>query len=137
MSVAFNKFNSFVAAAANKVHNLGSDSLKVALSNTAPTAANTKLSDITEITYTNLSTRAITTLSSAQTSGLYSLILQDLVLTASGGTVGPFRYVIIYNDSATNKELIGWYDFGSSFTMNPSDTTTCDFDGVNGLLQLQ
>src|SRR5690348_4045107 len=102
----YNKFNSFVEALAEKVHNLGSDSLKLALTNTAPVAGNTKLADLTEITYTNLSSRALTVSSSSQTGGTYALVLADLVLTSTGGSTGPFRYVVVYNDTATNKELI-------------------------------
>lgn len=131
----FQKFNSFTEALAEKVHNLGSDTLTVALTNTAPVATNTQLSNITQISYTNLSSRVLTVSSSAQTSGTYKLVLADLVLTASG-SVGPFRYVVIYNDTATNDELIGWYDYGSSLTLANTDTLTLDFDGTNGLIQL-
>lgn len=131
----FNKFNSFTEALAEKVHNLGSDVLTVALTNTAPVATNTVLANITQISYTNLSSRVITTTSSAQTSGTYKLVLADLVLTASG-SVGPFQYVVIYNDTATNDELIGWYDYGSALTLANTDTFTLDFDATNGLLQL-
>lgn len=135
----FNKFNSFVEAIAEKVHNLGSDQIKVALTNTAPTSANTVLADITEISYTNCSSRNVTTSSSAQTSGVYKLILTDLVLTASGGSVGAFRYIVIYNDTPTSPAdpLIGWYDYGSSITLASGETLTIDFDGTNGLLNLQ
>lgn len=133
---SFNKFNSFVEALAEKAHNLGSDQLAVALTNSAPVATNTQLSDITEISYTNLSSRNITTSSGAQSSGTYKLVLTDLTLTASGGSVGPFRYVVIYNDTATNDELIGWYDYGSSITLAADETLTIDFDGTNGVLQL-
>lgn len=132
---SFNKFNSFVADVANKVHNLGSDSLKIALTDTAPVATNTVLANITEISYTNLSSRAITTTSSAQSSGTYKLILVDVVLTASGA-VDPFRYVVLYNDTAGSKQLIGWCDYGSEVTMANSDTFTVDFDNTNGVLQL-
>lgn len=131
----FNKVNSFVEALAEKVHNLGSDSLKIALTNTAHTSTWTQLSQLTEISYTNLSTRAITTSTSAQTSGTYKLVLTDLVLTASGA-VGPFQYVYIYNDTATNKELIGYYDYGSAVTLANTDTFTVDFDATNGVLTI-
>ncbi len=135
MFATFTKFNSFVEALSEKVHNLGSDSLVIALSNSAPSASNTVLANITQITYTNLSSRAITTTSSSQTSGTYKLVLQDLVLTASG-SVGPFRYVVIYNDSATNDELIGFFDYGSSISLATGETFTVDFDATNGVLQL-
>lgn len=141
----FTKLNGFVEHLAEKVHNLGSDTLTVALSNTAPgsesspptaSTANCVLANVTQISYTNCSSRAITTSASAQSSGTYKLTLTDLVLTASGGSVGPFRYVYIYNDTATNDELIAYYDYGSSITLASGETLTVDFDGTNGLLQV-
>lgn len=141
----FNKLNGFVENLAEKVHNLGSDQLVVALSNTAPGSESTPptgstaaciLANVTQITYTNLSSRNITTSSSAQTSGTYKLVLTDLVLTASGGSVGPFRYVYIYNDTSTSDSLIGYYDYGSSITLADTETFTIDFDGTNGLLTI-
>ena len=134
----FNKFNCFVEDVAEKKHNLGADTLTVALTAAAnaPVATNAVLANLTQISYTNCSARAITTSTSAQTSGTYKLVLTDLVLTASGGTVGPFRYVVIYNDTATNDELIGWYDYGSEITLNAGETLTIDFDGTNGVLTL-
>lgn len=133
---AFTKFNSFVEAIAEKVHNLGADSLKIALCNVAPVAGNSVLADLTQITYTNCSSRTVTTSSSAQTSGTYKLVLADLVLTASGGTVGPFRYVVLYNDTATNDELIGFFDYGSSITLADTETLTIDFDASAGVLTI-
>ncbi len=126
----FNKFQAFVEAVAEKKHNLGSYQLKVALTNSAPAAGNDELADISEISYTNLSSRNLTTSSSSQTSGVYALVIADLVLTASGGTVGPFRYVVIYNDTAAGDDLIAWFDYGSSFTMADGETLTLDF-GAN------
>jgi hypothetical protein len=129
----FNKFNAFMEALAEKVHNLGSDQLKVALTNSAPSASNTVLADISEISYTNLSSRNLTTSSSTQTAGAYKLVLNDLVLTASGA-VGPFRYVVIYNDTPAGKNLIGYYDYGSALTMALGDTLTIDFSAANGFI---
>lgn len=124
----FNKFNSFVEALAEGAHNLGSDQLVVALcaAANAPVATNTQLSDLTQISYTNLSSRNITTSTSSQTSGTYSLVLNDLTLTASGA-VATFRYVVIYNETATNDELIAWYDYGSDVTMANTETFLIDF----------
>lgn len=134
----FNKFDVFVENLAEKVHNLQSDALTVALTNTAPVATNTILANITEISYTNLSSRVLTVSTSAQTSGLYKLVIADLVLTASGA-VGPFRYVVIYNDTPTSPAdpLIGWYDYGSSISLASGETLTLDFDGTNGMLTIQ
>lgn len=131
----FTKFNSLVEAMAEKVHNFGSDQLRIALTNTAPSAANTQLSDITQISYTNLSSRAVTTSSSSQTSGVYRLICADLTLTASGA-VATFRYVVLYNDTATNDELVAYWDYGSAVTMANTETFLIDFDGSNGVFSL-
>lgn len=131
----YNKFNAFTEKVAEKVFNLGSDVLTVALTNTLPTSSNSVLTDITQISYTNLSSRVITTTSSAQTSGVYKLVLQDLTLTASG-SVGPFRYVVVYDDTAASDDLIAWFDYGSSITMASGETFTLDFDATNGFLTI-
>jgi len=135
---SFNKFQPFVENLAEKVHNLGADQLVVALTNVAPSAANGVLADITQVSYTYCSSRNITTVSSGQSGGTYKLTLQDLVLTASGGSVGPFRYVVLYNDAPSSPldPLIGWYDYGSSITLNDGETLTIDFDDSNGVLTL-
>lgn len=125
---AYNKFNSFVEALAEKVHNLGSDTLEVALTAAAnaPVATNTQLSNLTQIAYTNLSARTLTVSSSSQTSGSYTLVIADKVLTASGA-VATFRYVVIFNQTATNDELICWFDYGSDVTLANGETFTIDF----------
>lgn len=139
----FNKLNGFVEHLAEKVHNLGADQLVIALSNTAPGSESTPptgattacvLANVTQVAYTNLSTRNLTTSSSAQSGGTYSLVLTDLVLTSTGGTTGPFRYVYIYNDTPTSPAdpLIGYYDYGSSVTLGDGETFTVDF-GANVL----
>lgn len=133
----FNKLNGFVEHVAEGVHNLGSDQLVVALSNTAPGAESTPptgatttcvLANVTQISYANLSSRNVTTSSSSQTSGTYSLVLTDLVLTASGA-VGPFQYVYLYNDTPTSPAdpLISYWDYGSAVTLANGETFTVDF----------
>jgi hypothetical protein len=134
---AFNKFQSFVEALAEKVHNLQADTLTVALTTNAnaPVATNTILANLTQIAYTNLSSRVLTVSSSAQTSGTYKLVIADLVLTASGA-VATFRWITIYNDTATNDELVCYFDYGSDLTLANGETLTLDFDGSLGLLTI-
>jgi len=136
MAVSFVKFQSFVAATHNGVHNLGADAITIALCNQSnpPVATNTKLSDLTQISYTNLSARVLTITSSQQISGTYRLIANDLTLTALTGTVAAFQYVVIYNDTAIQDELIGYYNPGGSLTLNINDSLVLDFDQVNGIL---
>ncbi len=131
------KFYSFVEAVHEKVHNLGSDTLKVLLTNTAPSLSNTVKADISgELSTANGYTAGgatITVTSSAQSSGLYTLIASDVTWTASGGSIGPFRYAVIYNDTASNDELIGYIDYGYSVTVSSGQTFTIDFDQTSGL----
>ena len=133
----FTKFYSFVEAVHEKVHNLGSDTLKVLLTNTAPSLSDTQKSDISgELSTANGYTAGgatITVTSSAQSSGLYTLIASDVSWSASGGSIGPFRYAVIYNDTATNDELIGYIDYGYSITVASGQTFTIDFDQTSGL----
>lgn len=136
---AFAKYNTFIEEIYEGGHNLGSDVLKVALTNTAPTAATDTVWNTTVAPapaaangYT-AGGNTITTTSSAQTSGTYKLVLADSVFTAAGGSIGPVRYAILYNSSKSNK-VIGYYDYGSSITMLDTETFTVDFDATNGVL---
>lgn len=142
----FTKINDFVLDVAEGEHQLDSDQLVVALSNTAPGAessnptadGNGVLANVTEISYTNCSSRNITTSASAVSSGTYKLTLDDITLTASGGSVGPFRYIYIYNSEAAVKTnpIIGYYDYGSAITLNDTDQLTINFDDSNGFITL-
>jgi hypothetical protein len=133
---SFFKFNSFTEAIAEKVHNLGSDVLELALTNTAPVSTNTVLANITQISYTNLNARTLTVSGSSQTSGVYKLTIADKTLTATGGSAGPFRYVVLFNQTATNDELIGWYDYGTSITLGNGEALVLNFDDANGVLTI-
>ena len=142
---SFVKINDFVANAVENM-DLESDQLIIALSNTAPSSESSNptadgngiLGNVTQISYSNLSSRNLTTTSSGQSGGVYKLVLADLTLTASGGSVAAFRYVYIYNDTVTSPAdpLIGYYDYGSSLTLNDGDTFTIDFSPSNGVIQL-
>ena len=137
----FTKVNDFVANLANGEMNLGGDALVLALSDTAPASetsdptadTNGVLANVTEVAYTNLSSRALTTSTSTQTSGTYSLVLNDITLSASGGAVAGFRYIYIYDDtSATpDDQLIGLYDYGSTLNLADGESLTVDF-GADG-----
>lgn len=138
---AFNKFNVFVENLPEGVHDLQNDTLKIMLTDTAPSASNSVAGDITEITAQNgyaAGGATATVSSSAQTGGTYKLVLDDVTITASGGSVGPFRYAVLYNDTPTTPAdpLIGWYDYGSSITLNDGEPLTVDFDPSTGALTL-
>jgi hypothetical protein len=127
---AFSKCNSFVQDLGSKAIRLSSDSLKVALTNTAPTAATT--------TYTALPGEvangggyttggaALTGVTWTNSSGTSSLKASNLVFTATTG-FGPFRYALMYSDTSTGKSAIGWYDYGvGGVTLAASETFTLD-----------
>lgn len=123
----FQFFNSFKEAEAEKVHNLGADTLKWLLSNTAPVATNSVKADITEIAAGNGYTAggaAATVSSSAQSGGTYTLAVNSTAFTAAGGSFAAFRYLVLYNDTATNDELIGWLDYGSAYTLTNGNVFT-------------
>jgi hypothetical protein len=137
---AFQKFHSFVEAVAESKHDLGSDTLKVILTNTAPAATDNIKTDIQEIAAGNGYTTGGNTaavVSSAQTNGVYKLVLSDpATWTASGGAMGTFRYAVLYNASSTNNLLIGFWDYGSNVTLADGDSFTVDFDLNAGVLTI-
>lgn len=135
---SFVKYQTFVNDLANKVHDLvgtagsGADTCKVILSNTAPNVStHTVRADVTELSTANGYTSGGTTATNVGSSsaGTFTLTGTDVVFTASGGSVGPFRYAILYNDTPTSPAdpLIGYWDYGSSITLVDTETFTVDF----------
>ena len=130
--VAFNKFNSFQSELLKGSHRLAAagDVVKAMLTNTAPVATNALKGDLTEITAqfgypsggTDIQNDVTTSGAVGQLTGV------DVTWTASGGSFGPFRYVVLYNDTQTtpSKPLIGWYDYASSISVNDSESFTID-----------
>jgi hypothetical protein len=124
-------YNAFFADAMNKVHNLGSDTLKIALTNTTPVATHTTLSQITEIASGNGYTsggQALDNVTSAQVSGVLSLDADDEIFTASGGAIAQFQHAVLYNSTASNK-LIGYWSNGTAVDLADSETCTITFAG--------
>lgn len=131
---SFNKYQQFVEDLGNKVHDLvgTNDTLKVALTNTAPNAAtHAVFADITEISAGNGYTAggADTQNDGTESGGTLTVTGIDVTWTASSGTIGPFRYVVLYNDTPTvpADPLIGWWDYGSGVTLNDGESFTVDF----------
>lgn len=127
---AYNKFQDFAEQVLRGVHNFGSNAFKVALTNTAPVATNTVLTDITQISAGNGYTAGgnATTVGISETGGTATVTTTDVVFTATGA-VGPFRYAVLYNDTATAPldALVAWWDYGSPVTLASGDTFTVDF----------
>ncbi len=141
---AYVKFFPFVndlAAGNHLLKTSGGHTLTVALTNTLPAQTNAVLSDITQIAAGNgySSGGTATTISSAaQTSGTFKIVCTNVVFTASGGTIGPLRYAVLYNATPTSplKPLIAYWDYGSSITLNDTETFTVSFDATNGVFTL-
>lgn len=136
MSVSFNKFQSAVTKIAAGVFasalNADTDTLKAYLSNTTPNAATmTVKADLAEISTGNgYSAGGNDTQNAASTAtGTITVVGTDFVVTASSGTIGPFRYVVLYDDTPVSPAdpLIGWWDYGSSITLQDGETFTMDF----------
>jgi hypothetical protein len=124
-----------------KTANLGSDTFKLVLSNTAPTTATAVYADITEIANGYGYTTGGLTLAGVtyvQTAGVAKFNATDLVVTASGGSIGPFRYGAIIDDTVASpvKPVVGWVDYGSALTLATGDTLTFDFSASNGIYQV-
>ena len=137
---SFVKFNCFVADLGLQKHKLDSDVMKVMLTNTLPAATNAVTTDITEIASGNgyaAGGATATTSSWTQTSGVAKLILADPpTWQASGGTIGPFQYAVLYNSTSATKPLIGYWAYTGALTLNVGETFFVDLDQTNGTLQL-
>lgn len=130
---SFNKFEQFVEDLGNKVHDLvgTNDTLNIYLSNAAPdAAADAVKTDLAEIsTGFGYAGPQDTQNSGSEASGVLTVTGTDITITASGGSIGPFRYVVLYNDTPTSPvdPLIGWWDYGSSITLADGESFTVDF----------
>jgi hypothetical protein len=127
---AFTKFEDFAKQLGLETHELNADTLKVYLTNNTPSASGDAIkTDLAEITAQNGYPSGGTDIQNTYTeaAGVGTLTGVDVVFTASGGNFGPFKYVVLYNDTATSDNLIAWADYGSSITINNGETFTVDF----------
>lgn len=130
----YNKFQDFSEQLVRGVHDWDAHTFKVALTNTAPVATNTILADITQISGTNgyATGGNATTITVSETTGTTTVNGTQVVFTASGGSMGPFRYYVLYNDTATSPAdaLIAWWDHGSAVTLADTETFTVKFSNA-------
>lgn len=135
---SYNKFNQFTKDLIDGVHDFDAHTFKVMLTNTAPGNTNTVKANLTEITAANGYTAGgtATTISTSTSSGTAKVTGTDVVFTAAGGSIGPFRYAVLYNDTPTSPAdpLVGFWDYGSSITLADTETLTVDFDATNGII---
>ena len=128
---AFNKFQDFSEQIAKGVHVFGTHTFRLALTNSAPVATNTILGNITQIAGENGYTTGgeTVTIGISETTGT-TTITGDAVTWTATGAMGPFRYYVLYNDSATSPAdaLVGWWDHGSAVTLAAGDTFTAKFN---------
>ena len=129
----FNKFQDFSEQLTKGVHQFGTHTFKVMLTNSAPVATNTVKSDLTDISAGNGYTAggSATTITVSETSGTTTVSGSKVTFTASGGAIGPFRYATLYNDSAASKNLVGWWDYGASITLNAGESLDVKFSNTD------
>lgn len=133
------KFQSLVEAMGQKKHNLHADTLKWMLTNVAPVVGNAVKADITEITPQNgyvAGGNQMPNNTFVQAGGQAILKGDTTVITASGGSIGPFRYAVLYNDTALSDELIGFADYGQSITLLAGESINIKNTAANGVLQV-
>lgn len=136
---AYNKFQDFVEQLCKAKHDFSTHTFKVMLTNVAPVATNTIKTDLTDITAGNGYTAGGTTIAASvsETTGTATVAATDVTWTAAAGSIGPFRYAAIYNDTQTApvKPLVSWFDYGSPITLADGESFTVDF-GSNQLFTL-
>lgn len=134
----YNKFQDFAEQIAKGVHNFASHIFKVTLTNTAPVATQTTLDTVTNHPAPAAANGypaggLATTITTSEASGTMTISGTQVVFTASGGQIGPFRYAILYNDTASSPAdaLVAWWDYGSSITLNDTETFTVRFNNAS------
>jgi hypothetical protein len=136
----YTKFNAFVENQLISNLDWDADTFKVMLCNTAPVATNSVKADLTEIAAGNgySAGGTATTITVTRSSGTAKVAGSDVVFTASGGSIAPFRFAVLYDDTPISPAdpLVAFWDYGSSVTLATGETFTVDFDATNGIFQV-
>ena len=136
----YNKFSQFSKDLVDGKHAFSTHAFKIMLTNTAPALTNQIKADITEIAAGNGYTAGgtATTITASTSGGTAKVVGSNVVFTAAVGSIGPFQYAVLYNDTqaAPVKPLVAWWDYGSPITLAPTETLTVAFDATNGILQV-
>lgn len=130
---AYNKFYDFTEQQIIGTHDWDANTFKIMLVNSpAPVQTNTIKSNLTEISAGNGYTAGgtATTITVSETTGTTTVQGTQVVFTASGGSIGPFQYAVLYNDTAANKNLVAWWDYGSAVTLAATETFTVKFNNT-------
>jgi hypothetical protein len=130
----YNKFQDFSEQLVRGTHDFDANTFKVYLSNDTPSAsADVIKADLAEISPGNNYTAggATTTITVAETTGTTTVSGTEVSWTAAGGAIGPFRYAVLYNDTSASKNLIAWWDYGSSITLNVGESFTVRFSNAS------
>jgi hypothetical protein len=140
LPATYNKFNAFIENQFISKIDWDVDIFKVMLTNVAPQATNALKAELTEITAGNgyAAGGSVTTITVSRSGGTFKAVGTDVTFTASGGTIGPFRWAVLYDDTVTAPAdpLVAWWEYStSSITLNPGETFTVDFDPTNGIFQ--
>ena len=137
---AYNKFQQFTKDLIDGVHDFDGHTFKILLTNSSPVNTNTVKANLTEISAGNGYTAGgnTVTMTTSTSSGTAKVVMGDTTFTASGGTIGPFRYAVLCNDSPSSPAdpLIAWWDYGASITLADGEVFTVDADGTTGILTI-
>ena len=130
---AYNKYTAAIEPLFEAI-NVGSDTWKVALSNTINAGDTSFVAGTTDLTTANGYTAGGNTaavVSATQTAGVLKLVLSSPTVWTATGAGFTFRYAILYN--FTNLIPVGYWDYGSSQPVAAAETVTVALSGTNGV----
>lgn len=140
MSNTFNKFDQFSDDLMGGVHNLGSDALTLMLSDTLPDRTNTVIANITEIAAGHGYTAGgyiLGGVTLTDVTGTTTMTASTVPVSAVGGSIGPFKYFVLYNNTAANGPLICWWTSPNEITVADTTTYVFNFDSSGNVFNLQ